>query len=226
MLPTLSKLRKAELEQLAKDYGWKLPDNNMTVEQLKEFLVNKDREMETGMRKMTFGQYQDTHTFEEVAEEDSDYCRWCMTTTKPSKRMAEFKVYLNTRKSGSMDSEPSSAHKTEPAKNKQQAKNHRKREATDDEEWVSMDMSNTSPTTTPAPSHTECAASMNDMLNRLLNQIDQHPRATRAMNQMTQMVREQWMEINQTTLNQIQAKAWMEKDPELMKLAARMKRRG
>ena len=183
--------------------------------------------MENGARKMTFGKYKDTHTFEKVADEDSDYCQWCMSTMKPSSKMAEFKEYLRTRRKEPFDLKPEPQPKAE-----QKARG--KRNVSEDEEWTPMDTS-TSPST--APSHSENAASMTALLDRVLHHADQHPGTTRPLKQMIQMVREQWSEVNKNSIDMMrssnktiataasaEAKAWTEKDPELIKLAVGMRR--
>ena len=141
-----------------------------------------------------------------------------METTKPSARMVEFKEYLRTRKKEHVSTDK------KPSRERDQPKARGKRDMSDDEEWTAMDTSTRSPTTTTAPSPTESAASMTALLNRVLNQAEQHPGTTRALNHMIQMVREQWTEVNKNSLDMIQAKACTEKDPELTKLAVRMRR--
>ena len=84
-----------------------------------------------------------------------------------------------------------------------------------DDEWVSMDVSGTSPTTTQLQSQLEHVASMTALLNRVLDQVDSHPKATRMLRQTTQMVREQWMEEYRATTDPEIAKTRMQRDAQL-----------
>ena len=238
LLPPLGSLKKTELQELAFDLGWTLPDDKMTVAQLREFLWYQDSQTEPGDTKMDFGRYKGVLSFEEVARDDPSYCKWCLETKKPSARMEAFREYLLTRAeepkkaSGPMAAQRPSerdrdtisargaTNKVEDTRPARGTRAAAKREHSDDE-WSSMDMSLTSPTPTPTQSPSEYAAYTTALLNRVLNQIDLHPRTSRTLRQSTQMVREQWMEATQTALEQADAKAWMEKDPELTKTTAK-----
>ena len=203
--------KKAELIRLARDHDWTLPDEDMTKDQLKVFLRQRDGQMHEGMTKMTFGKYKGTHTFEEVCCQDRDYCQWCLSTEKPSAKMEEFMRYVRAQTiSGSTDQKPTD----ERAQSRSSAATDRKRNHSDDE-WISMDTSSTSATAVQAPTLSQYAASATVLLNRVLDQIDQAPGATRTLQKATQMVREQWMEVSHTVADPETARAWMQRDASL-----------
>ena len=233
-LPSLSKMRKADLLKLIQDNGWKVPDQGMTVVQLKEFLKEKDSAMDIGSTKMEFGQYKGIYTFDDVIEEDPDYCFWSLSTNRPSARAKEFNRYLESRgmtgqswpTSGSTGERPQRApgqfqSSAPPAggnhtrQGKDTSSTHQRKRDAGEEEWTSMDTTWSSTTITETPSQFEYAASLTELLNRVLAQIDEHPQASRTLRQTTQMVREQWMEANTGNTNPEDMKNWMKKDAKL-----------
>ena len=230
VLPALSKLNRSELLALAERYNITPPDPKaMTVQQLVNYLYDKDEELEAtdnlANKMVDFGQHKDQMTYEQLVHNEPEYCEWCLTLRDPSVKMRRLRVYLQQIRLGTHGAR-SGPTETKPTRGPEAAPTadtsgtpavRRTRPAPDDGGPASRDTSRSPSSAWEAlgqPSPTDYLASIDTLFRHVTTRMRAMPQTSQTANRLIITLQEQRVrEVTNLTTDPGQLEEWMASDP-------------